>query len=137
VHETHASWVFVAGERAYKVKKLVHAYRDAGMDPGDETLRSFYAAHWALVWAKVTLIAAAEHDGAARMEAAAACTAAVVAQRATVLACRGAAHDRGLRTGRQRQVVRWLLDRDGQITITLPAGHASPDDLAQALQTAA
>ena len=33
--------------------------------------------------------------------------------------------------------VRWLLDRDGQITITLPAGHASPDDLAQALQPAA
>jgi hypothetical protein len=33
--------------------------------------------------------------------------------------------------------VRWLLDRDGQITITLPAGHASSDDLAQALQPAA
>ncbi len=33
--------------------------------------------------------------------------------------------------------VRWLLDRDGQLTITLPAGHASPDDLAQALKPAA
>jgi hypothetical protein len=33
--------------------------------------------------------------------------------------------------------VRWLLDRDGQVTITLPAGHAGPDDLAQALQPAA
>jgi YD repeat-containing protein len=33
--------------------------------------------------------------------------------------------------------VRWLLDRDGQVTITLPAGHASSDDLAQALQPAA
>lgn len=33
--------------------------------------------------------------------------------------------------------VRWLLDRDGQVTITLPTGHASPDDLAQALQPAA
>jgi len=33
--------------------------------------------------------------------------------------------------------VRWLLNRDGQITITMPAGHASPDALAQALQPAA
>lgn len=33
--------------------------------------------------------------------------------------------------------VRWLLDRDGQLTITLPTGHASPDDLAQALEPAA
>lgn len=33
--------------------------------------------------------------------------------------------------------VRWLLDRDGRLTITLPAGHASPDDLAQALKSAA
>jgi hypothetical protein len=33
--------------------------------------------------------------------------------------------------------VRWLLDREGQVTITLPAGHASLDDLAQALQPAA
>ena len=48
--------------------ELLSAYRDAGMDPGTETLRSFYAAHWALVRAKVTLIAAGEHDGAARVE---------------------------------------------------------------------
>jgi hypothetical protein len=33
--------------------------------------------------------------------------------------------------------VRWLLDRDGQLTITLPVGQASPDDLAQALKPAA
>ena len=33
--------------------------------------------------------------------------------------------------------VRWLLDRDGQVTITLPAGRASQDDLAQVLQPAA
>lgn len=33
--------------------------------------------------------------------------------------------------------VRWLLDRDGQVTITLPAGHVSPEDLARALQPAA
>jgi uncharacterized protein YuzE len=33
--------------------------------------------------------------------------------------------------------VSWLLDRDGEITVTLPAGHVSPDDLAQALRPAA
>jgi hypothetical protein len=33
--------------------------------------------------------------------------------------------------------VAWLLDRDGEITITLPANHVSPDVLAQALQPAA
>jgi YD repeat-containing protein len=33
--------------------------------------------------------------------------------------------------------VSWLLDRDGEITITLPAGHVGPDDLAQALWPAA
>lgn len=33
--------------------------------------------------------------------------------------------------------VSWLLDRDGEITITLPAGHVSPGDLAQALRPAA
>jgi hypothetical protein len=33
--------------------------------------------------------------------------------------------------------VSWLLDRDGEITITLPAGHVSPDDLALASQTVA
>jgi YD repeat-containing protein len=33
--------------------------------------------------------------------------------------------------------VRWLLDRDGEVTITLPASHAGPDDLAQALQAVA
>lgn len=33
--------------------------------------------------------------------------------------------------------VSWLLDRDGEITITLPTGHVSSDDLAQALRPAA
>jgi YD repeat-containing protein len=33
--------------------------------------------------------------------------------------------------------VSWLLDRDGGLTITLPAGQVSPDDLAQALRPAA
>ena len=57
-----------AGGQRWAARELVSAYRDAGMDPGDETLRSFYAAHWALVRAKVTLIAAAEHDVPARVE---------------------------------------------------------------------
>jgi hypothetical protein len=48
--------------------ELISAYREAGMDPGGEVLRSFYSAHWALVRAKVTLITAAERDGAAREE---------------------------------------------------------------------
>jgi YD repeat-containing protein len=33
--------------------------------------------------------------------------------------------------------VSWLLDRDGEITITLPAGHVSSEDLAQVLRPAA
>jgi YD repeat-containing protein len=33
--------------------------------------------------------------------------------------------------------VRWLLDRDGEITITWPAGRLSADALSEALQTAA
>jgi YD repeat-containing protein len=32
--------------------------------------------------------------------------------------------------------VRWLLDRDGEITITWPAGHVSAEDLSEALRTA-
>ncbi len=38
------------------------------MDPGSEELRSFYAAHRALVRAKVALIAAAEHQSDARAD---------------------------------------------------------------------
>ncbi len=33
--------------------------------------------------------------------------------------------------------VRWLLDRDGELTITWPAGHVSAAELSEALQTAA
>jgi uncharacterized protein YuzE len=29
--------------------------------------------------------------------------------------------------------VSWLLERDGEVTITLPVGHASPADLAEVL----
>jgi hypothetical protein len=44
-------------------RELYLAYRRAGMNPGGPALRSFYAAHWALVRAKVALIAAGEHRG--------------------------------------------------------------------------
>ena len=33
--------------------------------------------------------------------------------------------------------VRWLLDRDGEISITWPAGHVTADDLADLLTPAA
>ena len=33
--------------------------------------------------------------------------------------------------------VRWLLERDGELTITWPAGHVQTDELAQALASAA
>ena len=33
--------------------------------------------------------------------------------------------------------VRWLLDRDGELTITWPAGHVNADDLAAVLLPAA
>ncbi len=50
------------GQR-WAARELIGAYRHAGISPGGEALRSFYAVHWALVRAKVTLIAAAAHDG--------------------------------------------------------------------------
>ncbi len=46
--------------------ELVDAYRDCGIDPASEALRCFYAAHCALVRAKVALISASERTGAAR-----------------------------------------------------------------------
>ncbi len=51
--------------QAWAAVELISAYGDGGMDPGSETLRSFYAAYRALVRAKVALIAAGECDGAA------------------------------------------------------------------------
>jgi aminoglycoside phosphotransferase family enzyme/predicted kinase len=47
----------------WAANELCRAYAGAGMSPGGKALRSFYAAHWALVRAKVALIAAAEHAG--------------------------------------------------------------------------
>ncbi len=58
------------GQR-WAADELVRAYGMAGGDPGSEPLRSFYAAHRALVRAKVALIAAGEHEpagGARRRE---------------------------------------------------------------------
>jgi aminoglycoside phosphotransferase family enzyme/predicted kinase len=43
----------------WAARALIDAYRDAGLSPGGEQLRSFFAAHWALVRAKVGLIATA------------------------------------------------------------------------------
>ena len=50
------------GQR-WAARELFDAYRHAGMSPGSQALRSFYGAHWALVRAKVALIAAGEHGG--------------------------------------------------------------------------
>jgi hypothetical protein len=55
------------GQRSAAVE-LISAYGRHGMDPGSEALRSFYAAHRALVRAKVALIAAGERDGTAAAE---------------------------------------------------------------------
>jgi uncharacterized protein len=53
------------GQRA-AARTLVCAYRRAGGDPGSEVLRSFYAAHRALVRAKVALVGAAGHEQSRR-----------------------------------------------------------------------
>ncbi len=49
-----------AHERPWAAERLLASYRDKGMDPGGDALLSFYAAHRALVRAKVDLIAASE-----------------------------------------------------------------------------
>jgi uncharacterized protein len=55
------------GQR-WAAHELIETYRQSGMNPGGKPLRSFYAAHCALVRAKVALIAAAEHQGETRAE---------------------------------------------------------------------
>ena len=54
-----------AHRQRWAARELLSAYRYAGGSPGSETLRCFYAAHWALVRAKVALIAATARDGPA------------------------------------------------------------------------
>jgi uncharacterized protein len=49
--------------RRWAARELVGAYRHAGGNPGSEHLRGFYGAYWALVRAKVALIAAASGEG--------------------------------------------------------------------------
>jgi hypothetical protein len=44
-------------------EELIRAYRGEGMDAGSDALLAFYAAHHALVRAKVALIAASDHSG--------------------------------------------------------------------------
>jgi uncharacterized protein len=56
---------FEAHGRRWAARELVGAYRHAGSSPGSEQLRSFHGAYWALVRAKVALIAAASGDGRA------------------------------------------------------------------------
>ncbi|HYM55029.1 MAG TPA: AAA family ATPase [Solirubrobacteraceae bacterium] len=55
------------GERRAAVE-LISAYRRRGVDPGSEALLSFYAAHRALVRAKVALVAASEREAAGEGE---------------------------------------------------------------------
>ncbi len=51
--------------RRWAARELVGAYRHAGGSPGSEQLRGFHGAYWALVRAKVALIAAASREGRA------------------------------------------------------------------------
>ena len=55
------------GERF--ARALVHAYRDAGGDPGEDRLIAFYAAYRALVRAKVALLRAAQHPASSGVRA--------------------------------------------------------------------
>ncbi|HEX8714145.1 MAG TPA: AAA family ATPase [Solirubrobacteraceae bacterium] len=55
-----------ASDRRWAAEELYETYRRTGLDIGEPWLRDFYAAHWALVRAKVALIAASEHDGEQR-----------------------------------------------------------------------
>jgi uncharacterized protein len=57
-----------AHARRWAARELVGAYRHAGGSPGSEQLRGFYGAYWALVRAKVALIAAASGEGRPRRE---------------------------------------------------------------------
>lgn len=57
-----------ANGRDRAARRLVDSYRAAGGDPGGEQLLAFHAAYWALVRAKVAVIAAGSSGGAARRE---------------------------------------------------------------------
>lgn len=53
--------------QGWAARELVAVYRQTGIDVGSAQLQAFYAAHWALVRAKVTAIAAEEHDAERQM----------------------------------------------------------------------
>jgi uncharacterized protein len=53
-----------AHRRRWAALELIAAYRHGGGSPGSERLRSYYAAYWALVRAKVVLIGAKGRTGA-------------------------------------------------------------------------
>lgn len=55
--------------RADAARRVLAAYRQAGGDPGGDELVWFFAAHWALVRAKVGLIAVSQHGPASSREA--------------------------------------------------------------------
>jgi len=57
----------VYGQR-WAARELFDSYRRVGLSPGSDALGSFYAAHWALVRAKVALIAAIERAGGAGVD---------------------------------------------------------------------
>lgn len=48
--------------QAWAARELYETYRKTGLDIGDDPLRDFYAAHWAIVRAKVALISAGERE---------------------------------------------------------------------------
>ncbi len=52
----------------WAARELYETYRRTGLDIGGESLRDFYAAHWAIVRAKVALIAGGEREQQARAE---------------------------------------------------------------------
>lgn len=57
-----------ANGREGAARRLLDSYRAAGGDPGDERLLAFHASYWALVRAKVALIAARDSGSEARAE---------------------------------------------------------------------
>ncbi len=57
-----------ANERPGAARRLIDSYRAQGGDPGSEELLAFHAAYWALVRAKVAVIAAGDSDDGARLE---------------------------------------------------------------------
>ncbi len=90
--------------RRWAARELARAYRHAGGDPGSERLRCFYSAYWALVRAKVALIAAGTHHGALRRRERARAERLWRLAERLVLAGSRRGRDRGLWASGERQV---------------------------------